>query len=138
MSGIKVATLKTYKNIKTSLPIIIGVLMMINLVNPILVNYYSKLFTNNYFFDPLIWAVLWSISFWIPIVSYVTWWELLKEWVSLLAVSAFLISWSTVWVAMLALEISSLWKKFAIIRNILNFVTALIISVLTVLTINLF
>lgn len=134
----KTAFAKTIQNIKLSLPIIVGVLMLVNLINPLLQNYCTKIFTGNYFFDPLVGAFLGSISFGIPLVSYVTGGELLKEGVSLLAVTAFIFSWSTVYVVMLPLEISSLGKKFAILRNSLNFITAIIIAILTVLTLKLF
>lgn len=128
----KTALFKTVANFKTTFPIIIWVLLLINLVNPIISPYYSKIFSGNYILDPFVWAILWSISFGIPITSYVTWWELLKEWVSLLSVIAFILTWTTVWIIMLPLEISTLGKKFAIIRNSLNFFTAIIISIITV------
>lgn len=113
----KVAIKKTNQNIKTSMPIIIGVLLMVNLLNPLLQDYYVKVFTGNYFIDPFIGSLLGSISFGIPIISYVTGGELLKEGVSLLAVIAFILTWSTVGIVMLPLETASLGKKFAILRN---------------------
>lgn len=134
----KTAFAKTIQNVKISLPIIIGVLMLVNIINPLLQNYYTKIFTGNYIIDPLVGSILGSISFGIPIVSYVTGGELLKEGVSLLAVTAFIFSWSTVYIVMLPLEISSLGRKFAILRNSLNFITAIIIAILTVLTLKLF
>jgi len=134
----KKAIKKTIQNIKMALPIILGVLMFVSLVNPILQNYYTKIFTGNYFLDPIIGAILGSISFGMPIISYVTGGELLNNWVSLLAVTAFILAWSTVGVVMLPLESSSLWKKFAILRNSLNFFTAIIITILTILTLQLF
>jgi len=73
-----------------------------------------------------------SISFGIPVTSYIIGGELLKEGVSLLAVTAFILAWSTVGIAMLPLEISFLGKKFAIIRNVINFIFAIVIAVLVV------
>lgn len=134
----KTAFLKTIQSIRTSLPIIIGILMLVNLINPLLQNYYTRIFTSNYFVDPFIGAILGSISFGIPLVSYVIGGELLKEGVSLLAVSAFLLAWSTVGIVMLPLETSSLGRKFTLLRNSLNFITAIIVAVLTVLTLRLF
>lgn len=132
----KEAISKTFKNFKTSLPIIVGILMLISLLNPIFEKYYSQIFTGNYFIDPLIGAIAGSVSFGIPIVSYVTGGELLKEGVSLLAVAAFIVSWSTVGIMMLPLEISNLGKKFALWRNSLNFIGSIIIAILTILTLN--
>ena len=114
-----------------------GILLLINLLSPFLKNYYATIFTGNYFLDPLIGALVGSISFGIPITSFIISGELLKEGVSLLAVSAFILTWSTVGVAMLPLEISFLGKRFAIYRNLINFLFGIIIAILTILTLNL-
>ena len=77
-----------------------------------------------------------SISFGIPITSYIVGGELLKEGVSLLAITAFILAWSTVGVAMLPLEISYLGKRFAIYRNIINFFFSIILAILTITILN--
>lgn len=125
---------KTLDSIVVSLPIIMGVLMLINFINPFLQKFYPKIFTGNYFLDPLLGAVAGSFSFGMPIISYVTGGELLKQGVSLLAVAAFILSWSTVGVAMLPLEAANLGKRFAILRNSLNFITSIAIAILVILT----
>jgi len=134
----KEAFAKTLQNFKTSIPIVAGVLMLLNLLNPLVQNYYSKIFTGNYFIDPLIGAVGGTISFGVPVASYVIGGELLEEGVSLLAVTAFILSWSTVYFIMLPLEIAYLGRRFAILRNTLNFFTSVIIAILTILTLRLF
>jgi len=130
----KIAFQKTFQTIKISFPIIIGILMLISILNPLFERYYSKIFTGNYFIDPLIGAVAGSVSFGIPIVSYVTGGELLKEGVSLLAVTAFILAWSTVGIMFMPLEISNLGKKFAFWRNSLNFASSIVIAILTIIT----
>jgi hypothetical protein len=127
---------KTWNNIKTSIPMVIGVLLLVNLLNPLLNNFYPKVFTNNYFLDPFLGAIGGSISFGIPLTSYVAGGELLSQGVSLLAVTAFLLAWTTVGLAMLPLEIMYLGKKFAIWRNIINFFFSIIIAVLTIITLS--
>lgn len=134
----KKALRKTIGTIKISLPIIIGVLLLISLLNEIFGGEYAKIFTGNYFLDPFLGAVLGSVSFGIPITSYVAGGELLKEGVSLLAVTAFVLAWTTVGIAMLPIEIESLGKKFALVRNSLNFVSAIVIAVLTIATLKVF
>jgi hypothetical protein len=129
---------KTVQSIKTSFPLIVGILMLISFLNPILEKYYSGIFTGNFFIDPLIGALAGSVSFGIPVVSYVTGGELLREGVSLLAVTAFILAWSTVGTLFLPLEISYISKKFAIWRNFLNFFTSIIIAILTIVTLNIF
>jgi len=134
---IKEAWGKTYNNFRIAVPITLGILLLIGLVNPPLKKYYLDIFTGNYFLDPLIGAIAGSASFGIPITSYITGGELLDSGVSLLAVTAFILTWTTVGVVMLPLEIAALGKKFAIARNFTNFLFSIVIAILTVITINL-
>jgi hypothetical protein len=134
----KSALVKTLQNIKTALPIVLGILMLVNFLNPLLVRFYATIFTGSYIIDPFIGAVVGTLSFGIPVVSYVTGGEMLKQGVSLVAVTAFIISWSTVYFVMLPLEISNLGRKFAILRNTMNFAASILIAILTVLTLKLF
>lgn len=127
---------KTVNNMKTAFPMIIGILLLVNLINPLLGEFYPKIFTGNYILDPLLGALGGSISFGIPLTSYVAGGELLDGGVSLLAVSAFILAWTTVGLAMLPLEIIYLGKKFAIWRNIINFFIAIIVAGLTIFTLN--
>ena len=135
---LKKSLLKTLQSFKMSLPIMIGILLLINLINIVAKGHYSKLFTGNLVLDPLIGALAGSLSFGIPITSYIVGGELLREGVSLLAIAAFIMSWTTVGLTMLPLEAKFLGRRFAVIRNILNFFFAIIISVLVVLTLSLF
>jgi len=134
----KAAIRKTIHSLKMTIPMVIGILLLINLLNPLFRKFYPLIFTDHYVFDPLIGAVAGSVSFGIPIFSYVVGGELLKTGVSLLAVVAFILSWSMVGLVMLPLEISLLGKKFAILRNSLNFFASIIIAILTVITLQLF
>lgn len=136
-SVFKESTYKSMQVFKTSLPIMIGILLIINLINIYIKDYYAQLFTGNLILDPLIGTIAGSISFGIPITSYIVGGELLKNGISLIAISAFIMSWSTVGIAMLPLEAKFLGKRFAIIRNIINFIFAIIISILTVFTLTL-
>lgn len=130
--NIKKATQKSLNNFKIMIPILIGVLLLVNLITVASSDIYLKLFTGNYIKDSFIGALAGSVSFGIPVTSYIIGGELLKDGVSLLAVTAFILTWSTVGIAMLPLEISFLGKKFAIIRNIVNFIFAIVIAVLVV------
>ncbi len=134
---IKQAAIKSCKNLISMIPIMIGMLLLVSVIEPIFGNYYNDIFTGNLILDPLIGAVAGSISFGLPMTSYIVGGELLKQGVSLLAISAFILAWSTVGVAMLPLEAKYLGKRFAISRNAINFIFAIIISALTILTIKL-
>lgn len=129
---------KTLKTLTSSLPIMIGVLLLIGLLNSLFQENYAKFFSGNFLIDPLIGSILGSISFSIPLTSYIIGGELLESGVSLLAVTAFIMTWTTVGVAMVPLEAKYLGKKFAIVRNIINFFFSIIIAILTILIVNLF
>jgi hypothetical protein len=128
---------KSLLNLKSSLPIMLGVLLLVGLVNQLFSNYYTEIFNGSLFLDPLKGALAGSISFGIPITSFIVGGELLEQGVSLIAITAFILAWSTVGIAMLPLEISTLGKKFSIIRNSICFVFSVIIAILTVWTLSL-
>ncbi|MBN1664309.1 MAG: hypothetical protein JW943_11975 [Deltaproteobacteria bacterium] len=121
---------------KKSIPILIGVLMLLALADALIPKEaYSLAFPKKWFIDPFIGAVLGSISGGNPITSYVIGGELRQEGVSMLAVTAFIVSWVTVGIIQLPAEMLMLGKRFAIARNAVGFFTSIIIAILTVLTI---
>ncbi|MBD3245168.1 MAG: hypothetical protein GF335_04195 [Candidatus Moranbacteria bacterium] len=134
---IKNSFVKSLKNIKNTFPILLGILLLISLIQPLFEGLYLKLFSQNELYDTFLGAIAGSISFGMPITSYIVGGELLKNAIGLLAVTSFIMAWTTVGIAMLPLEISSLGKKFAISRNIVNFVFAIFIAFLTVYTLKL-
>ena len=134
----KESIVKAGNSLRQMMPMLIGVLLLAVLANNILQNFYTTLFTGAYIKDSLIGAFAGSLSFGMPLTSYVVGGELLKNNVSLLAVTAFIITWTTVGVTMLPLEMKMLGKKFAIWRNVINFIFAIIIAILTVMLINFF
>jgi hypothetical protein len=125
---------KSLSSIVYSLPLIVGILALVNLISLSLEDIYPRIFTGNLLLDPLIGALAGSASFGIPITSYIVGGELIKQGVSLLAVTAFIMAWTTVGLAMLPLEATHLGKQFAIKRNLLNFIFSLLIAILTILT----
>ena len=133
----KTAIKKTIASYKQAIPIMFSILLLVNLINPLFKDIYPKIFSGNYITDPIIGALLGSISFGIPITSYVVGGELINLGISLLAVTAFIMTWTTVGIAMLPLEAKFLGKRFAIIRNSLNFVFSILIACLTVFFLNL-
>jgi len=69
-------------------------------------------------------------------VSYIFAGELLKQGISLIAVTAFIVSWVTVGVIQIPAESAMLGKKFTLIRNISAFIFAIIVAIITVLILN--
>ncbi len=125
------------KAIGNSLPVLTGVILLIGLVNTFVPkSIYSTLFSNNIFLDPVIGSGLGSILAGNPITSYVLGGELLLQGVSLIAVTAFIVSWVTVGLIQLPAEATLLGKKFAIARNILSFIFSIIVAIATVFIID--
>lgn len=123
-----------FNNIKMSIPILVGVLLLIGLVNTLVPKeFFSRIFTGNRALDPLIGALFGSIAAGNPLTSYVIGGELLKNDVSLVAVLAFIVSWVTVGTVQLPAESLMLGRRFALLRNGISLVMAIVIAVLTVL-----
>ncbi|MBA7568253.1 hypothetical protein ES708_09974 [subsurface metagenome] len=121
-------------NVKMSVPILVGVLLLIGLVNTLVPKeFFSRIFTGNKALDPLIGALFGSIAAGSPLTSYIIGGELLKNGVSLVAVMAFIVSWVTVGTVQLPAESLMLGRKFALLRNGISLIMAIAISVLTVL-----
>ena len=133
----KMALIKRLKSFKQILPIILGVIMLVSLsISLIPKSFYTKIFTGNNIIDPLLGSAIGSVSAGNPIISYILGGELLEQGVSLIAVTAFILSWVTVGIIQLPAESMMLGKKFAITRNAISFISSLIIAFLTVFTLS--
>ena len=132
----KQAFFNTTRAFKKSIPILMGVLMLLALADVLIPKQaYRLICSGNWFFDPLAGAVFGSISGGNPLTSYIIGGELRNEGVSMLAITAFIVSWVTVGIIQLPAEGLMLGKRFAIIRNAVSFCTSIVIAIFTVLTI---
>ena len=132
---LKKATQKTWNAFKGSIPILTGILLLISLaIETIPKSFYSKVFSGNIILDPLLGAIFGSIAAGNPVNSYVIGGELMNQGVSLVAITAFVLSWVTVGIIQLPAESIMLGRKFAMLRNIFSFMSAFIIAILTVYT----
>ncbi len=134
---VKESFIKTLKSFKQILPMILGVIMLVALfITAVPKSFYNIIFTGNKIIDPLLGATLGSIAIGQPITSYIIGGELLNHGVSLIAVIAFILAWVSVGTIQLPAESMIFGKKFAIIRNFMSFISALIIAILTTLTLS--
>lgn len=132
---IKEASKKTLNSFKQSLPILLGMILLISLAQAIIPKeFYLKIFTGNPIIDPIAGAIFGSIATGNPVTSYVISGELLKQGVSLIAVTAFILSWVTVGIIQFPAESLMLGRKFAITRNLISFISAIIVAILVTLT----
>jgi len=125
----------TGKQFANLLPVFVGVVLLVGLFNTFISKeLLSLIFPGNALLDTLCGAGFGSILAGNPINSYVISGELLKQGVSLFAVTAFLTAWVTIGLVQLPAEIAALGKKFALVRNALSFALCMAISFLTVAT----
>ncbi len=130
----KQAILKSAKAMWSTLPIILGTILLLSLLYSLIPkSIYAELFSGNIFLDSFVGGFVGSIAAGNPITSYVIGGELREQGVSLLVVTAFLVSWVTVGFVQLPAEILILKKKFAILRNITAFFLSIIVAIITIL-----
>ncbi len=134
---LKEAIRKTAKGLGHAIPMIIGILILISLFNTLVpVSSYRILFRGT-LLDPIVGALLGSVVAGNPVTSYIISGDLLKQGISLITVTAFMIAWVSVGVIQLPAEIQFLGKKFALVRNLSAFVLSLVVAFITVMLISL-
>lgn len=126
---------KALTSFSKALPMLIGVVLLLGLFRTFASKeMISSVFVGNPMCDTLIGSLIGSVSAGNPIISYIIGGELLKEHVSLFAVTSFIVAWVTVGVVQFPAEAAILGKRFAIVRNILSFILAILVSIATVAT----
>jgi len=114
-------------------PLILGTVLFISLILTLIPkSFYLMIFQKNIILDPFIGSFVGSVSAGNPLVSYIIGGELLKQEVSLIAVTAFIVAWVTVGFIQLPAESMILGKRFALYRNLLSFIFAIIVALITV------
>lgn len=135
LKNIRNSAKKTFNALKRSILIIISILLLISFViNAIPKDFFSQIFTGHNLLDSIIGAILGSIAVGNPLNSYILGGELLDQGISLVVVTAFILTWVTVGIVQLPAESLMLGKKFALYRNIFAFMTAIAIAILTTFT----
>ena len=129
---------KTSRSFVNLLPIIIGMLLLTSLAIKLFPKEtMADLFGANDAVDALIGASVGSIAAGHPLASYLLGGELLKGGVSLVAVTALIVSWVTVGVVQLPAEGMMLGMRFAVYRNGICFIGSLAIAFLLMYTLKL-
>ena len=132
--ALKQAFLKTARSFTRSLPILLGVFMLLSLAATLIPKgLYGRIFTGNQIFDPLIGALVGSVAGGNPVTSYIIGGELRLQGISMLAITAFILAWVTVGIIQLPAEALMLGRRFALVRNLVSFFSAVMIALLTVL-----
>lgn len=135
---ITISVRKTLSSFLNVLPIIVGMLLLTSLVVALFPEQLSTgWFGKNSMLDAWLGATIGGIAVGHPLVSYILGGELLHSGVSLFAVTALVVSWVTVGMVQLPAEALMLGKRFAIYRNLLCYLFAIVIALLTVSTLHL-
>ena len=124
-----------FKSFGTTFPILLGVILLLGLFRTIVSNQMlSAVFTGKLLRDTVIGSLMGSISAGNPVTSYIIGGELVKENVSLIAITSFIVAWVTVGIIQLPAEAAILGRRFACTRNTLGFIFVILISIATVKT----
>ena len=116
----------------TLLPVMLGALLLTSLIIPFIPRLFELgLFGRSSIIDVLTGAGVGSIAAGQPVISYLLGGELLSSGVSLVGVTALVVAWVTVGIVHLPVEAVMLGRRFAIYRNLLSFLFALIIAFIT-------
>jgi hypothetical protein len=115
------------------LPVLLGMLLLTSLMLALLpVDSLRAAFVGHGGLDVWVGALLGSIAAGNPSAGYVLGGELLAGGVSLIAITALIVAWASVGLVQLPAEALLLGRRFAIMRNLLNFFSAIAIAYLTV------
>ena len=116
-------------------PLLLGTIGLVGLfqilVSPRML---ATLFHNTPWIDTFIGTLSGAAAAGNPVVSYLLGGELLQQGVTLYAVSAFVLSWVTLGFIQLPVEANILGARFTFYRNVLAFISTMIIAVMTTLT----
>lgn len=117
------------------MPMLLSVIALVGLfeiyITPKMIH---SLFDGGIIHDTILGTTAGAVSVGQPFLSYIIGGELLKEGVSLYAVTAFILSWVTLGIIQLPLELTIFGSRFAIIRNVLSLIFAFIVSWASVYT----
>ncbi|QYZ79462.1 hypothetical protein E2N92_08495 [Methanofollis formosanus] len=128
---------KTAKSFLQIVPMIAGVLLLVSLLTAAIPEEaYAALFTGHPVLDPLVGAAAGSVAAGNPVTSYVIGGELLRVGVSLTAVTAFIVAWVSVGLVSLPAEMEVMGRRFALARNAISFLCAVLMAVLVVLVLS--
>jgi uncharacterized membrane protein YraQ (UPF0718 family) len=125
--------LKPLKSIINTFPMMFGIILLLGLVKEFLTfEKIATLFTNNTFIDTGLGSFLGSIFAGNSMNSYIIARELELAGISLYAITAFLVSWVTVGLLQAPLEGQMFGISFAVKRNLLSALLAIVVSLITV------
>jgi len=130
---------KSFKGLINIIPIFIAILLLVSIITVLIPkSFYQEMFSGNIYSDSIIGSLMGSLLLGNPLTSYVLGDTFLQNNVSIIAVTSFIVSWTTVGIIQVPAESLLLGKSFAIYRNIIAFIFAIIVAFTTNLILYLF
>ena len=126
MQNIKKTFFQTLNWFKEIIPMLLWIIIIIAMLKQVWIFENMKNYINDDFLWVIVSDIFWSISVGNTINSYIiadSFWNISEY---ILVISAFLIAWVSVWIIQIPAESYFFWKKFAIIRNLISFVFAIV------------
>jgi hypothetical protein len=114
------------------LPLVPGVLLTFSLIIQLLPDQpLQRFFGRNPALDALVGAVVGGLAMGQVFVGYLAGGELVRNGLSVATATALIVSWATVGLIFLPYEMRAYGNRFAIVRNLLAFISTLIIAYAT-------
>ena len=126
MQKIKKSFIQTLNWFKVLIPMLIAIVLLISMIKQSGFFEFIVKYVHNDIYGVIFSDILWSISVWNAITSYIIadgFWKINSH---ILVITTFLIAWVTVGLIQIPAETYYFGKKFTIIRNILSFLFAIL------------
>lgn len=119
------------------LPMLLGILLLLGIFDVYITkDILLSFFISNNFVDTITGTLLGGVLTGNPMISYILGGELTDAGVSLYAVTAFILSWVTIGLVQLPAEVEVFGLRFTFYRTLFTFITTILVSLATVLTVN--
>lgn len=136
-NNIKEAFNKSLKGFLSMLPMLLGILLLLGIFDVYITkDILLSFFISNNFVDTITGTLLGGVLTGNPMISYILGGELTDAGVSLYAVTAFILSWVTIGLVQLPAEVEVFGLRFTFYRTLFTFITTILVSLATVLTVN--
>ncbi len=136
-NNIKEAFNKSIKGFLSMLPMLMAILLLLGIFDVYITkDILLSLFISNNFVDTITGTLLGGVLTGNPMISYILGGELTDAGVSLYAVTAFILSWVTIGLVQLPAEVEVFGLRFTFYRTLFTFITTILVSLATVLTVN--
>lgn len=136
-NSIREAFEKSLNSFLSMLPMLFAIILLLGIFNVYITkDILASFFISNVFFDTVTGTLMGGVLTGNPMISYILGGELTDAGISLYAVTAFVLSWVTIGIVQLPAEVEIFGLKFVFIRTLLTFITTILVSLLTVATVN--